>query len=689
EVLIGDTWRPVSGGLLARLPLYPEYAYGDLLEIEGELETPPQLDDFDYREYLLRQGIGSVVDYPEASLISSGHGNSVKAALIDVRTELAHGLERALPEPEASLAAGILFGDRGTLPRDLKDDMNETGTSHLVAVSGQNVILLASALMAGMTWMLGRRPAAWIAIAGILAYSSLVGFEPSVFRAAVMGCLYVASMAIGRQNAAAITITIAAAAICALDPQVVHDISFQLSFAATAGIILLAPILNKAIESALNARPGTRDVPAGRALIDVACMTIAATAFTLPITLINFDRVSLSAPVANLFVVPAFVAIAFTSAMAAVIALIVPGAAGLAGWLAWPPAAYMLGTVRFFADLPFASVPFGWFGIVGAAIYYTVLLGAIRVVSALHFTATESPPVDPRVAVRSRPLIPALPMAALVGLAAVLVWLAVTQPQPGRLSVAVLDVGQGDAILIETPSGQHVLVDGGPSPDAIKAALGRNLAFYERRIDLIVLTHPQADHVNGLTSVLDQYSIGAVLARPGAADGEPYEAWTESLSRHEITLIAALRGQTVDLGDGAEISVIGPTTLPPNKTSNPNDASIVLRLTMGEFSMLLAGDIEREAEEELLASGTNLYSTVLKIAHHGSRTSSTAPFVARVQPSIDIISVGAENPFGHPAPDVLDRLENDLILRTDEHGDITITTDGRRIWLETQRPISE
>jgi len=222
-------WRPDSGGVLMRASLFPKYEYGDLIEVRGKLETPPSFDDFDYRDYLFRRGVDSLASYPKVRVLDHGLGNPLRSTLIDIRTSLADALSEVLPDPEATLATGILFGARSHIPRDLNYDMQATGTSHLVAVSGQNLALVAAFVIAALAWVVGRRRAAWAALAAVIVYALLVGGQPSVVRAAIMGSLYVLAIALGRQNTAAITIALAAAVMTALDPQIVHDVSFQLS----------------------------------------------------------------------------------------------------------------------------------------------------------------------------------------------------------------------------------------------------------------------------------------------------------------------------------------------------------------------------------------------------------------------------------------------------------------------------
>jgi competence protein ComEC len=495
-----------------------------------------------------------------------------------------------------------------------------------------------------------------------------------------MGALYVVAIALGRRNTAFVAMGIAAAVMTAQDPQIAHDVSFQLSFAATLGLILLTPSLTTVFDRLTSRNPTIGDFPLTRMFVDVATMTLAATAFTLPILAINFQKVSMVAPVANLFAVPAFVAVAATSGAAAIAGLLLPGDAGFMAWLAWPPAAYMIGVIRIFGALPVASTELRGVHVEHAIAYYAGLGALISLLSRVPRKLIERP--QPAPSPRQR-LVPAIGLAVVLCLASALLWLATSPPASGRLTVTFLDVGQGDAILIEGPNRHRILVDGGPSGEMITAALGRRLPFDNRRLDMVVLTHPQEDHLGGLPEVVEQYDVRSVLANPLEGDSGAYREWQAALQARGIHPVDAARGQTIDLGGGVVASVLSPGV--SADPVNVNDSSVVLRITMANFSFLLTGDITSEGEAALLRTGSDIRTTVLKVAHHGSRTSTSTGFLERAQSTIDVISVGADNPYGHPVPEIIERLDGDLILRTDEHGDVTLSTDGNHLWLDTPR----
>ena len=676
-------WQPASGGVLLRRGLFPRHRYGDLLELEGELETPPSFPDFDYREFLARQGVVSLIAYPEVQTIATGEGNRALAALHDVRRSLGDALARALPEPQAALAQGIFLGQRSAIPPDLTDDMNATGTSHLIAISGHNVSLVAALVIASFAWLIGRRQAALVALVAIGMYTMLTGASPTVVRAAIMGSLFVGATLVGRPASAFPSIVLAAALMAGWDPLVVHDVSFQLSFAAIIGLVYLTPLLQTRGAELLR-RGGVETGEGGFAafVLESTTMTAGAVAATLPLIALNFGRVSLVAPLSNLLLVPAFPAILGSSALSAVAGVIWTPLGQATGWFAWVMLTYMVELARFFADLPLASIEVSGFGAGHAAASYLAL------VAFAWWLGRRRPEADPalspdRVATGGLRLRPAWALAGGLAVAAALAWWAALDSDGGRLRLTVLDVGQGDALLIETPAGQRILIDGGPSGRAVTQALGEELPFWERTLDLVVLTHPQEDHLAGLIEVVERYDVRAVLATPAEADTATYREWRDLIEREGMPYTVARPGGRIDLGEGAVLLILGPGA-DALASSEPNDASLVLRLVWDDISFLLTGDIEADGEEALLASNVELASTVLKAPHHGSATSSSAAFVRAVRPALAVVSVGEGNPFGHPSAAVLERLGTPLVFRTDRHGSVTLVTDGVRLWVETE-----
>jgi competence protein ComEC len=269
------------------------------------------------------------------------------------------------------------------------------------------------------------------------------------------------------------------------------------------------------------------------------------------------------------------------------------------------------------------------------------------------------------------------------GVLAVLVWLGVSSLPDGRLHVAFLDVGQGDAILITTPRGRQMLIDGGPAATATLWEMGRHMPFWDRSLDVVVNTHPESDHLTGLLEVLKRYRVDQVIRPDVDNDTSLYAAWQEAIADEGATVIPAQAGARLSLGDGVWAEILHPGGVPTG--DRLNDHSAVLRVGLGQVSFLLPGDIEADVERRLSADGVALRATVLKAPHHGSNTSSCEPFLAAVDPQVAVISVGAGNRFGHPAPEtVASYAEHGIhVLRTDELGSIEFITDGQRLWVRT------
>lgn len=276
-----------------------------------------------------------------------------------------------------------------------------------------------------------------------------------------------------------------------------------------------------------------------------------------------------------------------------------------------------------------------------------------------------------------------------VGLLALIVaaqWLALRGLPDGRLHVYFLDVGQGDAILVVAPDGRQMLVDGGPSPTALLNELGAVLPFWDHTLDLVVLTHPDGDHITGLIPLLERYRVAQVLDTPQSDAAPEAGPWLAGLAAADVPRTYAQRGARLPIG-ALQVTVLHPgPQLLRGTASDDNNNAIVLRLDYGAISLLLTGDAEREAEDALAAARMPLAATVLKVGHHGSNGATSAGFVAAVQPRLAVIQVGADNNFGHPHPDVLARLAGIDVLRTDLNGRIEVISDGRQLQIKPERP---
>jgi competence protein ComEC len=549
-----------------------------------------------------------------------------------VRARALEIMRAALPPTSAALLGGLLLGDRTALPRDLHETFRRAGVYHVLAVSGFNVALLAASVFALLVMArASRRAAAAASMAAVIAFACVAGPEPSVLRAAIMGVLVLGALLLEREASVLNSLALAGLAILAMRPGDLHDPGFQLSFAATAGIVL-APLPRNPLLAALG-------------------VSVAAQLAVLPIALAHFNQMSTFGVIANLVVVP-LAGIATVVGMAGVaLTPLVEGGGTLLLNAVWPALLALRGAVHLAAAVPGAVLHL-------PAPHWTALVAyAAALACGLSAWTLRG---------RATGHVYGLAVAGAVlglGAAAIEAW-PLVRPADGRLRITVLDVGQGDAIAIEAPDGRAALLDAGPGgSDRLDAGERVVAPFLWNRGHLslaaAIATHADLDHAGGLGAIRRLFRV----SEPDAA--EALVAW------------AGRAGVAVTVLGGHDVAAPGPAT--------HNDAALALRVELGLVSILLASDITARTEGDLLRQSAPLAATVLKVAHHGARGSSTAPFLGAVNPAVAIISVGARNAYGHPSPETLARLAaaGATIYRTDRDGAVMLDTDGRSLTVTT------
>jgi len=697
EIQINGEKEEISGKALVRVSRYQEYHYGDVLKVTGKLETPPQFDDFDYRGYLARQEIYSVINYPKVELLDTGKGFKPLAWIYSLRNHLAQSLSLALPEPQASLAQGILLGLRGNIPYSLNQALSRTGTAHLLAISGLNISIVIGMLVAAGIWLFGRRYYIyiWLALLAIWLYALVTGMNPPVVRGAVMGSMFLIAEYLGRQRSASTALAFAAAVMIGIEPQVLWDASFQLSFLAMAGLIFLAPYFQAWTRKRIAVTIGREGAAASLCnfIVDSFAVTLAAILATWPVIAYYFDIVSFVGLPATFFALLALPGIIITSALVSVAGLFAPLLAQILGWVAWLFLSYFILVVQAFDALPFSSAKFSSTHIWQIWIYYAFLTAIMAAINYRKQLADFFQLAGSKIsnsASRAYGLAFKLPKKWVISsllIATILVWVTFLNMPDDNLHVSILDVGQGDAILIQMPNRQDILIDGGPTPQAIGLELGKKLPFWDRTIDLVILTQPQADHMTGLVEVLHKYKILQVIDPGIVCNSTTCQQWASSIDNREIKHEVGNVGQEVDLGDGIKLEVLHPPLQLLQGTSDDIDNNgMVLRLEWNKVSFLFTADIGREAEWYLIAKRASLKSTVLKVAHHGSLTSTSVEFLTTVNPEVAAISVGADNKFGLPHSQIVNRLTKRLgsesVYLTSTHGTIEFITDGDKLWVK-------
>ncbi|MFB3817050.1 MAG: DNA internalization-related competence protein ComEC/Rec2, partial [Candidatus Methylomirabilales bacterium] len=642
RVRLGERWVEASGR--ARITLYQQdvrVEYGDEIRGTFRLRHPRRFGNpgsFDYPEYLATQGIfleGWTRD-PVVSL-PAGRGSRIRAATFSLRSLLLQRLDAALPGERGGLLKATVLGDRSGLTPEMTQAFLDSGTYHILAISGLNVSLLAGALF-GLFRLLrvsGRLAAAAAALL-VTSYAALAGAGPSVVRAAVMADVYLLAVVLDRRGDLLNTLALAVLGLLWWNPRYLADVGFQLTVLATLGIVSLVPWC----EARLRGWPR-----AGRWLAESAGITLAATLMTLPILAGAFQRLSPVGVVANLPIVPLSGALTALGTATCALLLAVPAGlpwlmeangrlvellVALAAWFAaWPGS-----TVSVYPPTPAMQ-----------GLYYLGLAGAVLAAAA-----------RPRGWRRAG--------AALAGACLVMLLLLVGVrlrggDDAGRVRLTMLDVGQGEAILVELPGRRRMLVDAGSLSGEGFDIGAQVVAPYLRhawvgRLDVLVLTHAQADHMSGAPAILRAFPVGEVWS-PAPLGPSATGLWIEEYLRHRRVphRIVSAAAPPVAWGDARVEVLYPPATFEPSPGAR-EPASLVLAVGIAGRAALLTGDITvREGEGEL--AERRVRAAVLKVPHHGSRTSSSAAFLDAVRPEVALISAGYRNRFRHPHPEVLER----------------------------------
>ncbi len=671
----------------------PYFRYGDILTVTGTPQEPRPIDGFDYPAYLAAQGITATMFAREAQVAGEG-GARWRAAIYAARGRLADSIQRVMPYPESALGQALLLGKRESLTPELVERFRSTGAAHLLAISGLHVgVLLAVAVGAG-AWLLGRQRPTYLIIAAaiIWLYALGAGASPSALRAAVMGTVYLAALGLGRPSSVLPALALAAALMTAASPNLVRQVSFQLSFAAVGGIALALTVWDGNFGGWRSPSAGWRGRLLGWA-VALMVVSAAATLATWPLVAANFGEVALLGVPVSLLAIPAMAPAVVTTIVAAIGGVVFEPLGELLGWIAVAPTAYLIGVVSAF---PQWTVEAEWVGRPLLTAWYGGL-GLALLAAQPHRTRRWRQAVGGWIArARTNPGGTAISLpspyititaAVALGIAAAILWARAVGGPDGYLHVHFLDIGQGDSILVVTPAGRQALIDGGPDGDVVSSALADTLPGGDRSLDLVVMTHPDSDHSNGLLDVLDRYTVGAALSGPQPPGGEMQAQWERRLERHGIKPVEVYAGYVIELGEGVELQVLNPPR--DRLLGDSNNNSVAMRLTYGDVTFLLTADIESESEQQLVVSGAELHSTVLKVAHHGSKSSTTPRFLNAVSPAIAVVSAGLDNTYGHPAPAVMERLEAAVgaenVYRTDRDGSIEIVSDGATVWARTER----
>ncbi len=745
---LGDQVHRVTGNVRVTLSLESEHedplflGYGEKVSLRGVLYEPRERRNpggFDYRAFLDHQGVAATFYTSSSGAASRGISESMstfQSTALFIKERLSVALRAHLPAREGNLLTGLIFGERRALDPEVEQFVRRSGVSHLLAVSGLHVGLVAALLWAaGKRLKLSGWAAFFLITVMLFTYTYLTGMKPATLRAFTMITLAAGALCLGRRRD--LPTAVAAAALITLfyNPLLLFSVGFQLSYAATLSILLLAsPLEDKIRKLLVPGLPGppaasnfpsqageapvavkTSDQPSpfvdregvigsGSAempgeplsprstfkekLASLAAVTLAAQIGVLPLTAYHFGEVSVLALATNLLVLPVMALVLGIGLISSLLALFFPAAGGIANLANYPLLAYMLLITGTIGALPFSSYTVFPPRVPWLVLYY----------STLSFTAGGGLSwIREKWRQTSFQLRGAHLFIGLFLMILLLVGWQFTDAQPGELEVVFLDVGQGDAIYIGTPDGKQIMLDGGGCLPYLGEVdrVGRwvLLPFLaERRVrelDMMIITHPHEDHFGGFLAVLEEMPVGVLVTNADYTENENYQRLLALAQKNEIPREIVQAGARLRLGNTVQAAVLGPPTKGFQGTgSDINNNSLVLRLTHGQNSMLLTGDAETAAVDFLLREQVSLQSDILKVPHHGGRVTNLPFLLEAVSPQAAVITVGS-NPFGHPHADTLTALEKKGIdvYRTDHHGAVLMRSDGLRWKVETMIPV--
>lgn len=661
----GKGTEAAEGGVMISLTQpkdQPRASYGDKVTVTGKIlalhgyQNPGQMDTV---HSLRLQGVNARMAVTgRAFSVVPARSQNWQSAIAGLRQKVARVISEAMAPEDAALLTGILFGGYYGIRQEVVHDFAATGLVHILSVSGTHIALVAGVAAWLCGWLKLRRTiTAGVAAGFIVIYALFAGLSPPVVRSVVMGLIALAAVGLGREKASFQALVATALGMMAYQPGLLYDISFQLSFGATAGLVLL-------YEKIVGRLAFLPPFAAG-----AIAVTAAAQLGVLPFLAWYFNSFPLSSFLANIVIVPPIEAIVVIGLAGSLAGTLVP----LLGKILLVFTAMLIGIVvkltSLIAAIPGSSLYVPPVGVAGGLAYYLALAWGFRLVP----DSLPSP----------SDLWRRWPMPTSIVLALVITAGLFQLYYPRDMQVHFIDVGQGDATLIITPHHRAVLVDSGGSGAMSDFDVGERVVvpylkhYGVSALDYLILTHGHKDHAGGAAGVAAAFPVRSVLLAR-----ENFTPSVQTLIRtvHGQGIIPAFTGQAVEL-DGVSFRVVH--AVGDAGANRSNEASSVLKVSYGSFSFLITGDLEARGEQEMLAMGCAPV-TVLKVGHHGARTSSTSEFLHALAPKYAVISVGYNNQFGHPHPETLRRLEGvgARLFRTDYDGAVVFATDGEALKVE-------
>jgi competence protein ComEC len=679
------------------------FEYGDYIKAKTRLRQPHNFNNpggVDYEKYLLAQDIralGSIRQPSNIVVLRKKRGAYLKTKLEEYRSYLRTSILETSTVPEGSILQALILGEKRGIPDDIREKFNRAGISHILAISGLHIgiiatlfFFLAAGLMKSSEYLLLRfsirKTSALFVVIPIIGYAFISGLGISTIRATIMILSFLAALFLGRERDLLNTLAFAALIILIFSPSSLFDISFQLSFTAVAAILVITPTLSRLLSRKSEGPPSPfRKIFSSFWLF--LAVSISAIAGTAPLIAFYFNRISTVTLISNILIIPL---IGFLVLPAGIVFILLAPLSTVAATFMIKIASFFVGIslsiIDFLASLSIASFSVTTPTMIEIVVYYLFVITIIKLLD-------KSRPREKRV------FHTIVLVVIVIFFLADIFYISMRGRDPNHLTATFLDVGQGNAGLIEFPGGRKMLVDGGgfysKGFDVGRYVVAPFLWCQRiKKLDIVVLTHPDQDHLGGLAYILNNFDVGEVWSNGERSDLETYRYFTRAIREHNIPhRIISRNTPDIVIGDTV-IKILNPPEPIVDKeagvpTFSSNDNGLVMKIIFRNAGILLPSDISETAEKRLVKSGDNLKSSVLLAPHHGSCRSSSFSFLDRVRPDVVVVSCGFENVAGFPHKDILERYgrSNARTFRTDFNGAVIIKTDGNDIDITTQHPL--
>ena len=664
-----------------------EPAFGDEIELKGEFIKPNgsrNYKGFNYKQYLKSKGVYGTVNVENYTIISKDKIDVFSKLINLVKNSMKNNINKILNKEEAALCIGILVGDREAISDETEDNFKNSNLTHMLAVSGSHItyIITALALLLGK---IGKRFTKIITIIILLFFMALTGFTSSVIRACIMGILVLMASMLHRKSDTINNLGISSIIILFTNPYSIADVGFLLSYGGTIGIVLLGDkitngiykILKKITKNKLDIESKNNKFmyKVVKYIIISFSITLSANLIIIPIMAYNFSTVSFTFWISNILAAPVMEIVTIFGFIVYFVSIIFPLFAEFLGIFLNFLLSILLKIAEVSSNIIGSNVYIKTPYVIECVIYYLLI-----------FILFEFKKFKVQIRVRAKKL--AQKPICIVMLAIIIIGCIGTNFIPKSLRIYFVDVGQGDCTLIQTPTNKNILIDGGGSEFGTFDIGENTLLPYllDRRIttiDYMIISHADSDHIAGLFAVIDNLKVKNIIISKQGKNSDNLKTLNELVNRNKINVKIVKSGDYIGVDKYTYFEILFPEE-ELIKENILNNNSIVAKFSYKNFSMLFTGDIEEIAEKKIcqMYKGTNkLNAVILKVAHHGSKTSSTEEFLEIVKPNIALIGVGENNNFGHPNKEVLKRINQytNLIYRTDECGEISlvITREGK------------